>query len=81
MSGNEAVRAGMFLNIKRGTDANVPDCFLERSPSCYVVKVEHEFMPYQGFWTTVQYERGTGFFNRKQHPSYFAENYSKGAEG
>jgi hypothetical protein len=76
MSGNEAVRAGMYLNIKRGAGNHAGEF-----PSCYVVKVDHEFMPYQGFWTTVQYERGTGFFDRKKYPAYFAENYSGGAEG
>lgn len=76
MSGNEAVRAGMYLNIKRGNGRHGGE-----HPTCYVTKVEHEFMPYQGFWTTVQYERGTGFFERRKNPSYFAENYSKGVEG
>ena len=32
----------------------------------YVVEVDHEIVPYSGWFTTVQFERGTGFIRRIQ---------------
>lgn len=32
----------------------------------YVVQVDHEFLPFQGYTTTLTYERGTGFVERAQ---------------
>jgi len=70
--GNEKIRAGIQLEIQRG----------KMLPTCYVVRVEHEFMPFQGFWTTVAYERGTGFVDRqKTKTQYWEEMSGKGIEG
>lgn len=56
--GSERVKAGVNLNIQRGN-------FTSR---CYVTRVEHEYMPFQGFWTTAHFERGTAFIVRAQLP-------------
>lgn len=63
--GNENVRAGMYLNVSRnGVVVN----------KYYVVSVSHEFIPFQGFFTTVHFERGTGYINRATELSpYIAE--------
>lgn len=54
LRGNENLRAGVYMKIKRGTFEAM----------YYVVSVTHEFLPYQGFFTTAVLERGTGFIER-----------------
>jgi hypothetical protein len=60
LHGNEKIKAGAFLNVLR---SNVMS-------RVYVSHVDHEFIQYQGFMTTVQFERGTGFINRVQSDRY-----------
>jgi hypothetical protein len=66
--GRDDIRAGMYLELLRGSIKY----------QFYIVQVNHEFIPYQGFFTTLTVERGTGFIVRaqrgigKQSP-YFAE--------
>ena len=57
LRGNEKIKAGMQLEIQRGGSVY---------SSCYAVRVEHEFTPFGGFFTTVIFERGTGFIERSQ---------------
>lgn len=52
--GNEAIRAGMYVRLHRGNF----------SATYYVVRVEHDYMPYQGVFSTLTVERGTGFIER-----------------
>lgn len=53
--GNEKIKAGRFITSSRG---GVNESWF------YVVSVDHDFVPFQGFFTTINYERGTDFINR-----------------
>lgn len=54
LKGNERIRAGMYLKLTRGS----------MSAYYYASRVEHSFMPFRAFITTVTFERGTGFIER-----------------
>ena len=56
--GNERIKAGMQLIVNRGVNMY---------SSYYVTKVEHEFVPFQGFYSTLTVERGTNFIDRSQN--------------
>ena len=58
MFGDENIKAGMSLICSAAA--------ADDSWGCYVTAVEHEFIPYQGMFTTVQFERGTEFIRRAQ---------------
>jgi len=58
--GNEKIRAGRFVTSKRGGT---------NESWFYVVSVDHDFVPFQGFFTIINYERGTGFINRASNSS------------
>lgn len=51
LRGNETLRAGQYLELRRGAMRSLQ----------YAVTVQHEFLPAVGFFTTVDFERGTGF--------------------
>lgn len=69
--GNENIKPGMFLNVKRGTTW----------ATYYVVSAVHEFVPFEGYYTNLTVERGTGFIERGQklRSPYFAEIDAGGA--
>lgn len=68
--GNEAIKAGMFIWVQRGN---------AKSYSVYVVSIEHEFMPLHGFFSTIHYERGTGFIERAKNPqSPYLQEFTAG---
>lgn len=70
MKGNERIKAGMMLIV---TTANSKIYY-------YATGVRHEFIPFVGFKTIINYERGTGYINRiKQKLPYLAEISGKGA--
>lgn len=52
--GNEAIKAGMYVRLRRG----------KFQASYYVVQVDHDYIPFQGFFSTLTVERGTGFVER-----------------
>ncbi|SDY39388.1 hypothetical protein [Nitrosomonas sp. Nm58] len=54
MFGNERIRAGMYINLKRGAF----------NALYYVTQVDHSFVPYNGFVSTLTLERGLGFVER-----------------
>lgn len=54
MRGNERVRAGVELKLKDG----------DFRATYYCARVDQEFSPFQGFFTTAHVERGTGFVDR-----------------
>jgi hypothetical protein len=54
MRGREDVKAGVYLRVRRG----------DFEATYYVIQVEHEFVPFVGFFTNVQVKRGTGFVRR-----------------
>lgn len=56
LKGNEAVRAGTYVELRRGRTTS----------SYYATAVSQSFVPAVGFTTTVQFERGTGFYDRVQ---------------
>ncbi|HQS59628.1 MAG TPA: hypothetical protein PKZ37_14715 [Gallionellaceae bacterium] len=55
--GDEKIKAGMILKVKRGDG---------RIDQYYAVGVDHDYVPFQGCFTSVQFERGTGFISRAQ---------------
>lgn len=56
LKGNEQIRAGSYLRVTKGKLVS----------RYYVQRVDHDFIPFQGFFTTVSVERGTGFIERAQ---------------
>ena len=73
LRGNERIKAGTQMHLTRGGG--------KVESSAYVTQVDHDFSPFQGFYTSVAFERGTDFIERsqKQNPSYFTEIDGKGA--
>lgn len=68
--GDEKIKAGMFLNVDRSDG---------RTDQYYAVSVDHDFVPFQGFFTTVQFERGTGFISRaKAEISPYFKEWDRG---
>lgn len=74
LRGNERIKAGMQLELTRG-EGGVKS-------SAYITQVDHEFSPFQGFYTNIVIERGTGFIKRSQqkNPVYFDEIDGLGAK-
>jgi len=56
LKGNESVRAGMTVKLTPQQGGN--------GDEHYAVQVQHEFLPFRSFMTTVSFERGTGFIRR-----------------
>ena len=54
MRGREDLRPGCYLRVTRG----------DFVATYYVVQVEHEFVPFVGYFCTVNVDRGTGFVKR-----------------
>lgn len=54
MAGNEKIRPGGYIEIDRGG----------MKSEMYAVQVDHLFIPFRSFQTTVNFERGTGFIER-----------------
>lgn len=69
--GNERVKSGMQIYLVR--NGSVVSTY-------YVTRVDHEFSPYQGFYTNLTVERGTSFIGRSQSelPDYFPEINARG---
>jgi hypothetical protein len=65
IKGNENVRAGVYVHLQHGN----MDSFY------YAVSVTHNYVPFGGYTTTVQFERGTGFIDRVQKGSGPASPY------
>lgn len=68
IKGRPDIRAGMYVDVVRGS----------MEYGFYVVAVDHEFIPFSGFFSTLTVERGTGFIKRAQRESglqspYYAE--------
>ena len=59
MFGNELVRAGMYINLKRGAF----------NALYYVTQVDHSFVPFNGFVSTLTFARGLGFVERAKMDS------------
>lgn len=66
LRGNEKIKAGQRLVLTRGNGVSI---------SFYIVRVDHDFQPMQGFLSTLMVERGTGFIERAKSASslYFTE--------
>ncbi|MCY0856877.1 hypothetical protein [Cupriavidus sp. D39] len=68
LKGNEAIRAGTYVRLNSGDMRHL----------YYVVSVTHDFAPFGNYFTTVAFERGTGFIDRttrsaKMSSPYWAE--------
>ncbi len=63
--GREDIRAGMYVRVKRGTLDTL----------YYVVQVDHDFVPFSGFFTTLNVERGNGFAERARRTGGAASPY------
>lgn len=64
LKGNEQIRAGKYILLTHG---NMRSLY-------YCVGVQHDYVPFGGYTTTVQFERGTGFIDRvQQNAPYFSE--------
>lgn len=73
--GNEKVRAGMYVDLQRG----------QKNTYCgeyYAYRVDHEFLPFRGFFTSLTVDRGTGFITRasQKQPQYLAELDGRGIQ-
>jgi hypothetical protein len=66
MRGNEKIKAGMQLHLKRGSG---------KVTSFYITKVDHNYEPFRTFTTQLTLERGTNFIERAQadKSNYFPE--------
>lgn len=76
IKGNERVRPGMYLKVKRGN----------MEQKVYANQVDHNYMPFRSFTTTVSFDRGTGFIERAKRSSgqespYLNEMNAGGAYG
>lgn len=67
--GDERLRAGIFVRVKEG----------ELVYEIYAARVEHQFTMFQGFMTTIYYERSDSFIQRSQRDGtpYWGEMTSK----
>ncbi len=54
LRGDEKLRAGTFLTVGAG----------DQKWECYAVQVDHEFAPFNSFFSTVHFVRGSGWINR-----------------
>ncbi len=70
LRGNETIRAGAYIQIVRG----------DMAPIYYVDDVTHDYVPFQGFWTTVNVQRGTGFIERVKRAGGAASPYTSELE-
>ena len=66
--GNEKIRAGTYVKLRRGSF----------TAEYYVSQVSHEYIPFQGFFSTLLVERGMGFVERSKREGgpdspYFSE--------
>jgi hypothetical protein len=73
LRGDESIKAGTYISILRGPNAVLVG-------EVYAHTVSHDFIPYQGFFTTIQFDRGTMFANRAQqkNPRYVDEIEAQG---
>lgn len=70
LKGDEAIRAGVYLRLTHGN----------MESDNYVVSVDHEYLPFNSYTTSVNLERGTGFIDRVQQEGdspYYSELVQK----
>jgi hypothetical protein len=77
LRGNEAIKAGSIVRLVRGGGFTA---------EYYAHTVQHEFVPFRSYVTTVSFDRGTGFIERTQHGNgadspYLAEMSPGGVYG
>ncbi len=68
MKGSELLVPGQYMKLTRGA----------LTSTSYVVQVDHIFMPFQGWTSTVQFIRGDGFLMRDKYAGnpFWAEGRS-----
>lgn len=67
LKGLEAIRPGVYVRLTRGGSDFRADH--------YAYDVAHEFSPFTGYFTTVNYDRGTGFVERIQREGGVSSPY------
>lgn len=65
VKGNENIRAGSYVRVNNGM----------MTPEFYGVTVQHDYLPFQGYFTTINFERGTGFIDRAMQGGGAASPY------
>lgn len=89
LRGNEAIQPGTYLKLRRGVDPNAdqtpsPPAQPAKSDSIgevYAHTVSHKFTVYQGYTTTVTFDRGTMFYERVQADNSFYFRETLGVVG
>ncbi|KVE06291.1 hypothetical protein WI91_08055 [Burkholderia vietnamiensis] len=65
LKGNESIRAGTYVQLQDG----------DMQPLYYAVSVEHEYVAFGNYFTSVQYERGSGFITRAARAAQLSSPY------
>lgn len=65
IKGNENIRAGMYVRLLRG----------QFEAEYYVSQISHDYVPFQGFFSTLTLERGRGFIERARRDGGSASPY------
>jgi hypothetical protein len=86
LRGNEAIKAGTYLRLIRGANAVGATLGSGFTADYYVTAVDHQFVPFKNFVTTVLVARGTGFIERAKRGNgvdapYLAEISPRGVYG
>ncbi len=66
LRGNEAIKPGSFVRLLRGTENTGGTVSGGFTAEYYAHTVQHEFVPFRSYVTTVHFDRGTGFIQRIQ---------------
>lgn len=78
LRGNEAIRAGSYVKLIRGTDVVGAALGGGSLAEYYAARVAHAFLPFRSFTTTVTFDRGTGFIERVQKAAPYLEEIAAG---
>ncbi|WP_175787405.1 hypothetical protein [Burkholderia anthina] len=65
LKGNEAILAGTYVQLQDG----------DMQPIYYATSVEHEYLAFGNYFTSVRYERGTGFITRAARAAQLSSPY------
>lgn len=83
IKGNEAIRPGHYITLQLGGNDGGGQNTGGITSECYAVGVRHDFQPFRGFTTSIEFERGTNFIERSKRgsqlaPPYLAELHLRG---
>lgn len=72
LRGDESLRAGLYVQLDRGTDWTTTGNFIQ---TMYAYGVRHAYVPYRSYTTEVFFDRGTGFIERAQRSNGLGNPY------